>query len=230
MSTYLLINILIVLVPLLLSFENKLKFYKNISKVGISIFVVGIIFIIWDILAVRRGDWSFNPEYVYNFNILGLPIEEILFFAVVPYSILFVYETLHCYIEDRSYNISKTIILYVSILFILLALLSYGRQYTFTVFIMTASVLMISYFYMPSFILSKLFILTILISLVPFFIVNYILTALPVVEYNPQAILGIKIFTIPLEDIFYSFTMISGWLMVYKWSEKSETKLVLIND
>jgi lycopene cyclase domain-containing protein len=83
---------------------------------------------------------------------------------------------------------------------------------------------------MPSFILSKLFILTILISLVPFFIVNYILTALPVVEYNPQAILGIKIFTIPLEDIFYSFTMISGWLMVYKWSEKSETKLVLIND
>ena len=230
MSAYLLIDILIVLIPLLLSFESKLKFYKNISKVCKSIFTVGIIFIIWDVLAVKRGDWSFNQEYVYNINIFGLPIEEILFFAVVPYSILFVYETLRCYIEDRPLKISKAIILYLSIIFIILALMNYGKQYTFTVFVMTAAFLMISYFYMPSFILSKLFLLTILISLIPFFIVNYILTALPVVEYNPQAILGIKIFTIPLEDIFYSFTMISGWLMVYKWSEKSETKLVLIND
>jgi len=58
-------------------------------------------------------------------------------------------------------------------------------------------------------------ILTILISFIPFFIVNYILTSLPVVEYNPEAILGIRVLTIPVEDFFYSFAMISGWIIIY---------------
>jgi len=46
-----------------------------------------------------------------------------------------------------------------------------------------------------------------LISLVPFLIMNGILTSLPVVEYNPQHIMGIKIFTIPIEDFGYLFLL-----------------------
>ncbi len=55
MSTYLLINLLIILFPLLLSFDKKTAYYKNIFPVIISIIVVGTAFLIWDSVAVAKG-------------------------------------------------------------------------------------------------------------------------------------------------------------------------------
>jgi lycopene cyclase domain-containing protein len=57
--------------------------------------------------------------------------------------------------------------------------------------------------------------LYIIISFVPFMIFNYLLTSLIVVYYNPDAIWGIRITTIPLEDFFYNFAMLSFYLMLY---------------
>ena len=44
-------------------------------------YIVGLV---WDRVAVERGHWSFNPEMVTGY-FLGLPVEEHLFFLVVPY-------------------------------------------------------------------------------------------------------------------------------------------------
>ena len=39
----------------------------------------------WDMVAVARGDWSFNREYVLGVILPGgLPLEEVLFFLVIP--------------------------------------------------------------------------------------------------------------------------------------------------
>jgi lycopene cyclase domain-containing protein len=59
--------------------------------------------------------------------------------------------------------------------------------------------------------------------------VNYLLTSLPVVEYNPEAITGIRISTIPLEDFFYSFAMITSWLVVYELLKKRKPEKAVIN-
>jgi lycopene cyclase domain-containing protein len=71
---------------------------------------------------------------------------------------------------------------------------------------------MISYFYGIKY-LSRFYI-AFLIILVPFFIVNGILTGTgleePVVWYNDDENLGIRLLTIPIEDIGYAFTMIFG--------------------
>jgi lycopene cyclase domain-containing protein len=71
---------------------------------------------------------------------------------------------------------------------------------------------MISYFYGIEY-LSRFYI-AFLIILVPFFIVNGILTGTgleePVVWYNDDENLGIRLLTIPIEDIGYAFTMIFG--------------------
>jgi len=56
-------------------------------------------------------------------------------------------------------------------------------------------------------------------SFIPFLIVNYALTSLPVVLYNPASVWGFRILTIPIEDFFYSFSMISFYIIVYTASE-----------
>jgi lycopene cyclase domain-containing protein len=43
-------------------------------------------YLIWDVAFTKNGVWGFNPAYHGNVVILGLPLEEILFFAIIPYA------------------------------------------------------------------------------------------------------------------------------------------------
>jgi lycopene cyclase domain-containing protein len=47
-------------------------------------------------------------------------------------------------------------------------------------------------------------------------IFNSVLTALPVVEYNSVAIWGVRFGTIPVEDFFYNYSMLSFYLLFYR--------------
>ena len=78
--------------PLVLSFSKKLAFYKSPGRLVLAILLPMIIFIAWDITAAHRGHWGFNPEYVTGLFIFNLPIEEILFFIVIPFAGLFTWE------------------------------------------------------------------------------------------------------------------------------------------
>ena len=53
-------------------------------------------------------------------------------------------------------------------------------------------------------------------SLIPFFIINGILTSLPVVEYHPDHILNIRIFSIPVEDAGYFFLLLLMNTTIYE--------------
>jgi hypothetical protein len=61
--------------------------------------------------------------------------------------------------------------------------------------------------------------------LIPFFIVNGILTSLPVIWYNNQATLGIRIGTIPVEDFIYNGGLLLLAIMGYEWSNRKFFKL-----
>ena len=215
MSAYLIINLLIIIFPLLLSFDRKVAYYKNILAVIFSILVVGLIYIIWDIIAVSRGDWSFNSDFVTGFNIINLPLEEILFFITVPYSCIFIYEVIKSYFREKKLRINYSLIIAALIIFSGTAVYFNNQYYTFTVLLFSAVFLLLALTFYRSILFSKSYWLTILISYIPFFIVNYFLTSLPVVEYNEKAIWGMRIITIPVEDFFYSYSLISLCLMVY---------------
>ena len=45
--------------------------------------VVGV-FVVWDLLAIRAGHWTYDPEQVTGIAFGDLPLEELLFFLVVP--------------------------------------------------------------------------------------------------------------------------------------------------
>lgn len=215
MSAYLIIDLLIIIFPLILSFDKKVAYYKNIRSVIISILVVGLIYIVWDIIAVSRGDWSFNRDFINGIYVLNLPLEEILFFITVPYSCIFIYEVIKSYFGEKKLRINNSLIIAVIIMFTGLAIYFSQQYYTFTVLLFSAVFLLLALTFYRSILNSKTYWLTILVSYVPFFIVNYFLTSLPVVEYNEKAVWGIRIITIPVEDFLYSYSLISLWLMVY---------------
>jgi lycopene cyclase domain-containing protein len=60
-----------------------------------------------------------------------------------------------------------------------------------------------------------------LVALIPFLIVNGILTGIatekPVVWYNENHIIGLRIFTIPFEDLYYNFALFFPIIALYEF-------------
>lgn len=102
MSTeYLLVLLAVLFFPLVLSRDSKLGLYRDPSALIKAILLVWIPYGLWDVLATARGHWSFNPAYVLGIHILGLPVEEWLFFPVVAFVAVFTWEST-CYFMRRS--------------------------------------------------------------------------------------------------------------------------------
>ncbi len=80
--------------PLALSFYPPLGFYRHKKALAAAILLEAAIFIAWDVFAVARGHWRFDPSSVSPLSFLGLPIEEALFFLVIPFNCIFVWEVM----------------------------------------------------------------------------------------------------------------------------------------
>jgi lycopene cyclase domain-containing protein len=218
--TYLLINILTLAYPLAQSFEYRLKYYKKWYALFPAIVLTAVIFIIWDILKTYYGVWSFNGEYLIGINIINLPIEEWIFFITVPYSCVFIYEVLNYYIKkDYLFSISANITKILATFLLIIGLINYSKIYTFVMFITLGLFLLYIIFYIKPLWLGR-FYLAYFVSLIPFLIVNGFLTYLPVVNYNPEHNLGIRIFSIPIEDTIYSLMLILMNITFYEYLQK----------
>ncbi len=51
------------------------------------------VFVAWDLYAIARGHWSFDPRSVTGVRLPGhLPVEEIVFFLVIPFAAILTFE------------------------------------------------------------------------------------------------------------------------------------------
>ena len=209
---YLVIEIGVIIIPLAFSFDKKLMFYKNFKTLALSMSLVAAFYIIWDIYFTKNNIWGFNTYYYSSLTLIGLPIEEWLFFFIVPYASIFIHQSLILYFPKVELSVSTTnIITYALIvLFIILSIFYYKHIYTLFNAILVLSVLIVS-LYTKTRLLNK-FYLSFLIILIPFLIVNGILTGSyirnEIVWYNADAIIGIRISTIPIEDVSYAFNLL----------------------
>jgi lycopene cyclase domain-containing protein len=216
--TYLLLMLATLAGPLAFSFEKQVRFYKKVKYLLPAILFSGVIFILWDLRFEELGIWSFNPDYVLGIYILNLPLEEWMFFFVIPYSCVFIYEVLNVKLAHfEKPNVFLAISLILVVAFALVAYFARQKLYTFFTFFLLTIYFGYTIFRNRFKKFYTKFYLTWLISLIPFLIVNGLLTALPVVEYNDMHNLGIRIFTIPVEDFFYFFLLLIMNITIYEY-------------
>ena len=99
---YLLLDALVFLGPLTRSFEPRIAYYKKWKRMLLSTFLTMLIMIPWDIMFTQEGYWGFNPDYLVDIYIANLPIEEVLFFIVVPFASYFIYEVMQLFFPIKS--------------------------------------------------------------------------------------------------------------------------------
>ncbi|CAM1340871.1 lycopene cyclase domain-containing protein [Tenacibaculum amylolyticum] len=209
---YLLLNLGSISIPLLYSFEKNMRFIKHWKAVLLSLTIVATVFLIWDAIFTKNGVWGFNPEYHLPFLVLGMPIEEWMFFFCIPYASVFIHYSLEYFKPNLLLSEKLTIAITISVIIILIPvlLLNTEKAYTTVNYSFLIGILLVGFFYGIHYL--RRFYIAFLIILIPFFIVNGILTGTglpePVVWYNNSENLGIRLGTIPVEDIGYAFTML----------------------
>jgi lycopene cyclase domain-containing protein len=208
-----------IIYPIAQSFEKRIKLYKKFKFIAFGILTVLIIFIPWDIYFTQQEVWWFNENYTTGIQIFNLPIEEVLFFVIVPFACVFIYEVLNYFIkQDILKNITRPLFVSLSLVLIAISFIYINHLYTFVCFLVTGITLFIVSLLNPKW-LSR-FLLAYFISLFPFLLINGILTGSlienPVVNYNPIDIIGLRIITIPIEDFIYNLLMFLVLIGVYE--------------
>lgn len=209
------INLLIIAGPLALSFDSRVSYFRRWPAVFLTVLVVGFFYVAWDAFATRRGDWSFDSRYLTGTRWWGLPAEEVFFFVTVPFSCIFILECVRVYLPEVTLPFSLPLYLLPALLFGALAYRFRGRSYTRSVFLVCGGFFLLAGFLGADLVSSSHFWTALLITYIPFMIFNGILTGLPIVIYNPRAVLGTRVASIPLEDFFYSFSMLGFYFLVF---------------
>lgn len=186
-----------------------------------------VIFIPWDSLFTYYSIWGFNEHYTTGANIAYLPIEEWLFFPATHYACVFIYACLNAYIKKDILVSSYKYILGAFALAGIIVTVVYPLQLYSSMKMGGAAllVLLMLFVFKPTW-LSR-FTLAFLVSLLPFLLMNGILTGSfldePIVWYNPQHIFNVRIGTIPIEDIWYCLFMLLTTVSFYEFFAKSSS-------
>ena len=214
---YLLFNFVVIAGPIVSQFSRRIK---HVSRWRLKLLVNGIVmipYVIWDVL-VAGSHWWFNEAYTLGFRLLGLPIEEWLFFITVPFGCLLVWETLP---HADSWLIRLKPLRYVRMILyptlpIGVWVFSTGKQYTGLVLFCFGLVALVDVLLGVDLLLCPKTYLYLAIVSVLILVFNGYLTARPVVLYGETYQIGYRIFTIPLEDIGYGFTLMLFNAMIYE--------------
>ncbi len=212
-NLYLLINAATILGPLLLSFDQKVGYYKKWKALFPAIVLVGAGFIVWDIYFTEQGVWGFNPAYHREeLALFGLPPGEWLFFLTVPFSCVFIYECLHCYFKKFPFDgIEKPFTLILILFLLVYGLVHWGDMYTMGTALLATAFLLYQFAFGNPKIQSR-FYTAYLISWIPFMMVDGILTGgymqEPLVMYNPEEFSGWRILSVPFDDSVYSLLLL----------------------
>lgn len=217
---YLSLDLGSILIPFIFSFHPKLRFYRTWPAFWPAVLIVAAVFITWDVAFTKMGVWGFDPRYLIGIDLLGLPIEEWLFFICIPYACVFTYHAIKVgFKTDPLAKVTSFITIVLIVVLIGMAVVNISKWYTATTFISLALVLIPLHFVLEPEWLGR-FYLSFLIIIVPFFFVNGILTGTgitdQVVWYNDTENLGIRMGTIPVEDTFYAMLMLILNVWIYE--------------
>lgn len=215
--TYALILGCSVLYPLAQSFEKRVYMHRKFRFIFPGLLLTAALYIAWDTWFTASGVWGFNHNYTRDTYLLGMPLEEWLFFLVVPYCCIFLFEVMRLYVKRFYFPVASRFITYLLLGILIFSIpFIYQRSYTLTAVVFTSLMLvgqLVQKTYRSWF---SGFLLTYLVSMVPFLVVNGLLTSLPVVWYDNAETLGIRIYTVPVDDFIYLFGLLLPSVNIYQ--------------
>ena len=89
---YLIILLFWLIVAAAIHYHYRLRLYKNVRQMVVTVGFYFIVGVAWDIIGASREHWTFGHENLIGIRLGVLPIEELLFMLIVPYGILVFYE------------------------------------------------------------------------------------------------------------------------------------------
>ncbi len=208
---YLVLDLGALAIPLLFSFHPRIRFYEQWRAFWPACSLVAAFFIAWDAAFTSMGVWGFNERYLIGTEILGLPVEEWLFFICIPYSCVFTFFVFGTLKPDPwGSRIARAVSAAMVLVLGSLAVMNTDKWYTATTFLGLAALLFLLRRWGSAFLGRAL--VSYLVILLPFFLINGILTGSfieeQVVWYNDEENLGLRLGTIPVEDVFYGMLLI----------------------
>ena len=79
--------------------------YRQARRAAFAVLPVAAVFVVWDAVAIAADIWTYNPRYVTGIELpADIPIEELLFFIVIPVCGLFTYnavDTMLTYLKKK---------------------------------------------------------------------------------------------------------------------------------
>lgn len=80
-------------VTLPLEFVLRARVYRRLRALLWALVPVVLVFAVWDVAGILREHWTYNPRFVTGVTlVLGMPLEELVFFVVIPLCGLLSYE------------------------------------------------------------------------------------------------------------------------------------------
>lgn len=91
--SYLAVLFFVVVASFWLEIAFKVRVIVRMKRVLLSLLPISTGFLIWDAYAISQGHWFFDPKQVTGINgPFNIPIEEILFFLIIPMAVLMTLE------------------------------------------------------------------------------------------------------------------------------------------
>jgi lycopene cyclase domain-containing protein len=60
------------------------RVYAQWRRLLLTLLPVLVVFTAWDVLAIRAGHWAYDPRQTTGLHVGDVPVEELLFFLVIP--------------------------------------------------------------------------------------------------------------------------------------------------
>ena len=239
-SLYLIVDLCALAIPFAFSRHPKIRFIDEWSRFWPACLVTMAFFIAWDVFFTAKGIWGFNEAHLVGLSLFGLPLEEWMFFVAIPYSCVFTYFVIRSNRKAVFSSKAKTIVLAFAGLSLGLCLYNLSHWYTASATGLCGILCLVLLRKNPVWLAD--FLLAFGVLLLPFVLTNGILTGVEFwqsapIHMSPETItnhivwyanehnLGIRFFTIPVEDFFYAFLLIGMNVFLFeRWSSKKASK------
>ncbi len=203
--------------PLPLELVLGARVYRRPALLVTALVPVVVAFSVWDVVGIWRGHWSYNPLYVTGIELpLRMPLEELVFFLVVPVCGLLTYEAVGRVLRLARALRSRTGTPMPE--YTLLAVVAVARHRRARALVRHQSVRAAAVLALDGHRLRlpgdrrRL---------------AHQARAAPIVLYNPEHHLGLRFpWDVPVEDYLFGFAMVASTIILWERAKRSRSRAV----